>query len=291
MVAIVGAFRGLSVRYYAGIMSFAGARVLSFESRRAAEMAELIRINGGEPFVAPALAEVPLEQNSQVFAFADRLYAGEFDMVVLLTGVGTRLLGRVLASREPEELFPEALRKITVVARGPKPSAVLREWKVPVTVSVPEPNTWRELLKAVEQRTEISVAVQEYGRSNQELLKGLEEQGRTVVAVPVYQWALPDNTAPLSEAVRNLLAGSYDVSLFTTGVQIDHVLEFAGSTGQRNAVIDALGRTFIGSIGPDCTEALRHAGLEPAFEPSHPKMGLLVREAGENYAGAKVSTA
>jgi uroporphyrinogen-III synthase len=272
-------------------MSFAGARVLSFESRRAVEMAELIRINGGAPFVAPALTEVPLEQNTQVFTFADRLYAGEFDMVILLTGVGTRLLGRVLASREPQALFPEALRKITVVARGPKPSAVLREWKVPVTVSVPEPNTWRELLKAVEGRPEKSVALQEYGRSNEELIKGLEAQRRTVLTVPVYQWSLPEDTAPLADALRMLLAGAYDVSLFTTGVQIDHFLEFAGRNGQTDAAIDALSRTFIGSIGPDCTEALRHAGLEPAFEPSHPKMGILVREAGEKYAAAKIATA
>src|ERR1700748_2010669 len=124
-------------------MSFAGARVLSFESRRATEMAELIRINGGVPFVAPSLVEAPLEENGQAFAFADRLYAGQFDMVIFLTGVGTRLLSRVLATREPEERFADALRGVTVVARGPKPTAVLREWKVPVTVSVPEPNTWR----------------------------------------------------------------------------------------------------------------------------------------------------
>ncbi len=279
------------MRYHAETMSFSGARVLAFESRRANELAELIRINGGIPFVAPALAEVPIEENTQVFEFADRLYAGEFDMVVLLTGVGTRLLGRVLATREPEELFPEALRSVTVVARGPKPSAVLKEWKVPVSVSVPEPNTWRELLEAVRMRPERSVAVQEYGRPNQELLAGLKAQERTVTSVPVYQWALPRDTGPLSEALRNLLSQSYEVSLFTTGVQIDHFLEFADRSGQRAKAVEALRRTYIASVGPDCTEALRGSGLEPAFEPSHPKMGILVREAGEKFASARASTA
>lgn len=251
----------------------------------------MIRINGGVPFVAPALAEVPIEQNTQAFDFADRLYAGEFEMVILLTGVGTRLLGRVLATREPEHLFPEALRKVTVVARGPKPSAVLREWNVPIAVTVPEPNTWRELLEAVALRTEKSAAVQEYGRPNQDLLTGLRAQGRSVTTVPVYQWALPRDTAPLAEALQGLLSGSYDAALFTTGVQIEHFLEYAERSGERDAAIEALRRIFIGSIGPDCSEALRAAGLEPAFEPSHPKMGILVREAGERFAPTKASTA
>ena len=264
-------------------MSFAGANVLSLESRRANEMAELIRINGGQPLVAPSLVEVPLKQNDQAFAFADHLYAGEFDMVLFLTGVGTRLLGKVLATREPEEQFYSALRHLTVVARGPKPSAVLREWKVPIAVSVPEPNTWREILAALQGRPENSVAVQEYGRANEELRKGLEAQGRRVTPVPVYQWRLPFDTAPLEEALRDLIAGKFGAALFTTGVQIDHFLALADRTKQREAAIEALRRVFVCSVGPDCTEALRSFGIEPDLEPSHPKMGILVREAAEGY--------
>ena len=265
-------------------MSFREARVLAFESRRAAEISELIRINGGVPFVAPALVEVPLEENTKAFAFADQLYAGQFDMIILLTGVGTRYLAQVLASRDGEERFPQALRGLTVVARGPKPSAVLREWKVPITVTVPEPNTWRELLEAIAGRPERRVAVQEYGRSNLELIEGLEQQGRQVTSVPVYQWSLPSEIARLREGLDRLLKGDFDVSLFTTGVQIEHFLDFAGKQGRREQAVAALRRTLIASIGPTCSETLREHGLEPALEPSHPKMGLLVREAGLAYA-------
>ncbi len=264
-------------------MSFAQARVLSFESRRAKEIAELIRINGGDPFVAPALVEAPLDDNKEAFHFADRLYAGGFDMMILLTGVGARLLGRVLATRYPEERFLQALRRLTVVARGPKPIAVLREWNVPVTLAVPEPNTWRELLAVVEPRQEKRVALQEYGRTNPELVAGLAAQGRNVFTVPVYQWKIPEDTAPLAQALQQLLTGNFHVSLFTTGVQIEHFLGFAGNLGQRDAALDALRGTFIGSIGPDCSESLRAYGLEPALEPSHPKMGILVREAAVKY--------
>jgi len=112
-------------------MSFAGLKVISFESRRAAEMALLIRKQQGEPIVAPSMREAPIERNEEAFRFAERLFAGEFDMMILLTGVGTRILNQALATRYPPDRFAEALRRITVVPRGPKPVAVLREMKVP----------------------------------------------------------------------------------------------------------------------------------------------------------------
>jgi len=34
------------------------------------------------------MREIPLEENSAAFAFAEKLFAGGFDMVILLTGVG-----------------------------------------------------------------------------------------------------------------------------------------------------------------------------------------------------------
>lgn len=268
-------------------MAFDGARVLAFESRRTKEMAELIRIQGGEPLVAPALVEVPLEHNQEALAFAERLYAGEFDMMIFLTGVGARLLGRVLAARDPESRFQEALRKLAIVARGPKPIAVLREWRVDVTVAVPEPNTWRELLEAIASRPEKSVAVQEYGRSNTGLLEGLAAQGRKTSRVPVYRWSLPSDTAPLREALSGLLAGEFRAAIFTTGVQVENFLEFAASQGQRDAAVSALRGLFIASIGPTCSESLQACGLQPSLEPSHPKMGLLVREAALQYAESR----
>lgn len=166
-------------------------RVLALESRRSAEMAELIRKQGAEPFVAPAMREAPIENNAAAFDFADRLFAGGFDMVILLTGVGTRQLNRLLVSRYGENAFADALRRVTVVARGPKPVAVLREMGVMPAVVAPEPNTWRELLQAIAGRPERRIAVQEYGRSNSELLDALRARSAEVVSVRVYQYDLP----------------------------------------------------------------------------------------------------
>jgi len=262
-------------------MQFDGLRVLSLESRRSAEIEKLIRARGGDPFVAPSMREIPLQNNTDAFLFATRLFAREFDMVILLTGVGTRLLSQILETRYPPDSFASALRQLTVVVRGSKPAAVMREWNVPVAVTVPEPNTWREILAATETRPERNIAVQEYGRSSPELLDGLRAQGAQVTTVPVYQWDLPEDTGPLREAVRRLAAGQFDVALFTTSVQVVHLLRIAAEEGAEDQVRAALHRTVVASVGPSTSETLREHDLAVDFEPSHPKMGFLVGETAQ----------
>ena len=202
-------------------------------------------------------------------------------MMIMLTGVGMRYLDRVLTTRYPTGRLAEALRGLTVVARGPKPAAVLREWQVPIAVLVPEPNTWRELLAAIEHRPEHVIAVQEYGRSNPELLDALRSRGLDVTAVRVYEWDLPEDTAPLREAVHRLAAGRIDVTLFTTRMQIVHLFRIAAEENLESQVRDALRKTVIASIGPTTSEELAVYGLTHDMEPTHPKMGLLVNEAAQ----------
>src|SRR5581483_5361053 len=195
---------------------FAGLKVLTLESRRAQEMARLIANSGGEPVVAPSMREVPLESNKQALEFADALVKERLDVVIFLTGVGTRALFRVVESVHPREKFIAALSSVAVVARGPKPVAALREMGVPITLTIPEPNTWREILHELDQSKLLEtrgrrVAVQEYGVANPELLAGLAERGAQVTLVPVYEWMLPEDTAPLRAAIGALTRGEINV--------------------------------------------------------------------------------
>jgi len=259
-------------------MAFNGARVLSLESRRAGEMATLIRKQSGEPFIAPSMREIELDQHEEAFDFGRRLIAGDFDAVVLLTGVGTRLLWKILLTRFAEDDLRAALAHVTIVVRGPKPSAAIREIGFTPQVQVPEPNTWRELLATMSSSPEPRVAVQEYGKSNVALIEGLRAQNREVSTVRIYGWGLPEDTAPLGEAAGKLARREFDVVLFTTSMQVVNLLKIAEEAGIEQGVLDGLRASRIGSIGPTTTETLEEYGLKPAFEPSHPKMGLLVNE-------------
>jgi len=270
---------------------FDGLSVLVLESRRAKELGSIVESYGGRPLIAPAMREVPLESNTEALAFADAVIRLEFDLIILLTGVGTRaLLELVDRVRAQRDTFIAALGRIPIAARGPKPTAVLRDIGLSPWLQAPEPNTWRELVAALDERAgemplrARRVAVQEYGATNPELLQALEERGALLTRVPIYQWALPEDLEPLRQGCRALAAGQVDVVLLTTATQVTHLLQIANQLGLAGDVRAGLRRAMVASIGPTTSETLRQEGIAIDMEPSHPKMGYLVREAAEQAA-------
>ena len=252
--------------------------ICSFESRRSREIAALIERQGAVATVAPSMREIPLAENVEALEFARELLAGRIDVVVFMTGVGAAALLEAIETRHRREEFFAALSGTQTVVRGPKPAAVLREWKVRIDHRVPEPNTWREVLAVLEGASPLAgrtVAIQEYGKPTEELYRALEQRGAHVRAVPVYRWALPEDLGPLREAIRSTIDGAFEVLMFTSAQQVDHVLTVAEQEGVREQWVEAARRTVIASIGPTCSERLVEAGLPSDLEPSHPKMGHL----------------
>jgi len=263
---------------------FEDLTVASFESRLATEMTGLIERQGGRPMVAPALREVPLEDNPDALEFGERLLNGHVDMLILLTGAGFETLLRVLQTRHSLDTIKAALGQITLVARGPKPAAVLKSLGLTRQLTVPEPNTWRDLLKMLDENQPVRglrVALQEYGSTNVELLEQLRERGATVIRVPVYKWALPDNLDRLHNALTAIMAGQVDIALLTNAVQVDHVMQVLEKDGNIDRFKHALRRVVVASVGPVVSERLRQYGWPVDVEPSHPKMGTLVKEVSE----------
>jgi uroporphyrinogen-III synthase len=261
--------------------SLQGLKVVSFESRRANEMAELIRRYEGEPIIAPSMREVPLGENRAALELLPQLEAGKFDLLILMTGVGTRTLNQALLTKYPQERIVSALSKAQLVARGPKPVAALKELGLVPALTVPEPNTWREVLATLDSRLAIrgkQIAVQEYGIPNPELVSGLQQRGAVVSTISIYRWALPEDLAPLRNAIQRILRGEADIALFTNGAQVEHLFRLAAEDEAGENLRLACRNIAIGSVGPICTEVLQQYGLKPDIEPAHPKMGSLVAE-------------
>jgi uroporphyrinogen-III synthase len=255
-------------------------RIIALESRRAKEMEELLRRQGFDAFVAPSVREVGLAENPEALRFGEWLLAGEYEAVICLTGVGVVRLLEILDQRFDPAALRAALARTTVIARGPKPTKALRERGIQPACVVPDPATYHELLTIVAARPERKIAVQEYGQPDEPLLAGLKELHCDVTRVPVYHWALPEDTAPLSEAIRRIVAGECEAVVFTSSVQLHHLLAVAKSDGQFAQMKSALRRLKLISIGPTMSETLWAAGFEPAFEPSSPKLGILIHELG-----------
>jgi uroporphyrinogen-III synthase len=264
------------------VLPLTGLRVVCFESRRSAESSRMIARQGGEPVEAPALREVPLRGPLGLDALEAELLQGIQVLLVLLTGVGTELLIEGLGQNLPRERVLELLTAptTTIVCRGPKPHAILKPLGIKPALVVGEPNTWRDVLREIDGHDFArgrSIYVQEYGRTNAELVSGLEErEALGVRRIKTYAWTLPDDLAPLHSAIERIANGDAEVALFTSGVQLTHLLQVAEQRGALERLRAGFGRVVIASVGPLTTEALVAQGLPPDIEPEHPKLGHLM---------------
>jgi uroporphyrinogen decarboxylase len=259
-------------------------RVIAFESRMALELRAMLEGCGARVALAPAMRCVDIHAGAPAQAFAEALLADRFDVVIFLTCVGVKALFKLLDARYDQRALIAALARTTTVARGAKTAVALQELGLSTTLAVPQPATWRELLRMLDERVALTgkcVAVQEYGVNNPDLIAGLEARGARVSTVSVYRWALPENRAPLLDALKRLLGGEFDVALFTSAAQVTHLVQLAGAQGISEELRWALDAMVVGSIGPVCSQAVRRYGLAVDVEPLHPTLERLVKDAVE----------
>lgn len=265
-------------------VGFNGLTVAAFESRMASEITRLIERHGGIPLVTPALREIPLDDNSAALKFGTRLTTERVDLLILLTGVGTTALLDLLKTHYPWSSIVAALKQTAIVARGPKPVAALKAFGLLPTLTVPEPNTWVEVVSTLDEYRPVKglrVAVQEYGASNPDLLEALKQREAEVFQVPIYRWALPEDMGPLRWTLDEVIAEKVPVLLITNAAQVDHVMQVLERDGKVARFRAALKKMVVASIGPTASERLRHHEWPIDFEPSHSKMGILVKETSE----------
>ncbi|HVW39569.1 MAG TPA: uroporphyrinogen-III synthase, partial [Pirellulales bacterium] len=250
----------MSTEAEAAVPDFHGLRVAAFESRRAEDMVRLIERFRGVPAVSPSMREAPLDDPREAIDFANRLISGQVDVVILQTGVGTRQLVAQIERHVDKARFLTALTDATTIARGPKPVAALKEFSIRPTYVAPEPNTWREVLQTIDLYVPVAnltVAVQEYGNPNVSLVAGLEARGARVLRIKVYNYDLPQDTAPLEANIRAIAAGEIDVALFTSAHQATNLLRMARQIGLLDELRQGFAKTVVASIGPTTTEMLQ----------------------------------
>jgi uroporphyrinogen-III synthase len=261
--------------------SLAGLRIVSFESRRAQDMALLLRRSGGEVLYAPSMRELPLADERGILEFGARLFDGECDALVLLTGVGTTILVDALSTRWPRASVLERLGQTPLLCRGPKTAAVLERLGLTPALVAPEPNGPRELLAALDGGFQVQgkrVFVQEYGTIHAELIEGLTRRGAHLTLVKIYRWALPEDTRDLRSALQGIAHRRVDAAIFTSAHQVENVLEYAARLQLSAALLEAFRSwVLVISIGPVTNEALARHGIAPDLSPDEPKMAPLVQ--------------
>jgi uroporphyrinogen-III synthase len=264
-----------------------GKTVAILESRSGAQMAELVRRRGGTPLLAPALAEVPDIDNRFIAEFVAELGADPAVAAIFQTGVGTRALFEATDALRLTTNLLSLLRGMTVLVRGPKPTAALKARGVRIDVSAAEPFTTAEVLVALKDVPIEGkrVVVQRYGATNEKLEQALQARGAAVVEVPTYRWALPADTAPLIALMEALDRRTIDAAVFTSASQAYNLFSFAQTLKRDGALVASLNSVLVASVGPVCTEALSGLGIKVGVEASPPKMGPLVAALDEALSG------
>jgi uroporphyrinogen-III synthase len=227
------------------------------------------------------MREVPLEENRAALDLLPQLESGQVDVLILMTGVGTKTLNEVLLTKYLQERITAAFLRTNTVARGPKPVSALKVMGLQPSMTVPEPNTWREVLATLTAAIQVRdkrIVIQEYGIPSKDLSAALQSLGASVVSLPVYRWALPEDIGPLRQAIERLLRGEVEVALFTNGAQVDHLFKVAAGAQPEESLPLAFKRVVVGSVGPVCTHVLEQFDIRPDIEPAHPKMGSLIAE-------------
>lgn len=252
--------------------------VAVLEARRPNELAALLRHRGLEPYHAPAMREEITPDPATVAAFIDRLSGGQVSVVILLTGVGTAALLDTAATLGRRAELEQALRRVTVLARGPKPVAALRAAGLRADLIASAPYTTEQVLAALEgsDLAERGVAVQLAGEPNPELRQGLEQRGARVEELLLYRWAMPDDDGPLLRLIDGLTAGRIAAVVVTSSPQVHNLFAVAARHGGEEALRHGLSATIVASVGPVCTRTLHGYGISADVEPTPPKMGPLV---------------
>ncbi len=257
-----------------------GNVVAFLEGRRASELADLIRRHHGVPLGAPCLREVHHPDAPELQRGVAQVCDADLGVAIFLTGVGATTVFEAARRLRREDDLRSRLAQAIVVARGPKPSAVLKKLDVRIDLAAPPPHTSAEVLAALEP-LEVrgkAVAVQLYGEPNPELSQALRTRGAAVLELAPYVWDRPVDPAPILELLEALDQHRVDALLITSQAQVENLFSVAREHGRTPKLDDVP----IGVQGPVAEAALERHGLGAAFRPTHAHMGALVLAAA-NY--------
>jgi uroporphyrinogen-III synthase len=255
-----------------------GRTIAFLESRLADHVGELIVRRGGTPVSAPALREEPVTDTDAIAKLVHDWTQHPPKLAIFQTGVGTRALFAATDALELTTTLTALLAGTLVAARGPKPTGVLRQRGVRIDFSAADPFTTAETLDAIANvdLANETVVVQRYGDANEPLNDALQARGATVVEVPTYRWALPEDLRPLTSLMDRLDRAEIDAVVFTSASQVHNLMSVAEREHRAVALRMALNATRVVSIGPVCSAALATAGIDVTLEASPPKLGPML---------------
>ena len=280
-------------------MSLCGVTVAITSSRRASELASLVRKFGGLPYIAPTIGirnNNPL--NSECIKFIEIIRKETIQFFVFMTGVGVFNLFQNIQRLHQLETVTEKLRNTVVIARSNKPAMELRKFGI-TTNLVPDINTIEGVLNLLENFDikNKNIGILWHGDYSHSFRERLESLGSKVFEFSSYAYStslgktnasmlkemgynyVPPSEEKIGRLIEDIMAGTIDTITFTSPPAVREFFEFSKRNNQIHALKERLNHhVLVVSVGPSTSKMLATFHVLVDVMPATYRMGSMVKE-------------
>lgn len=189
--------------------------------------------------------------------------------LVLLTGEGARRLIEAAERFGVKAAFIDKLKRIRLIARGPKPGRTLKAWDIHPQIQAKIP-TSQGVIETLQEMDDLGprIGVVLYGSEpNRPLIQAIAELGRQSVAVAPYIYASDSEAAAVADLIHDMAQGKIDALTFTSQPQFKRLLAVAAKYSSQSELAAGLEQTHIAAIGPVMADYLREQGVRVDVMP------------------------
>lgn len=279
-------------------MSLSNLNIAVTASRRAGELAQVIRSLGGRPYIAPTTG-IKREEYTllDVSKFIELSKDSRPDFVVFMTGPSVYSLIDLSSALGKKEPLINILRNTILVARSPKTQMSLFNFGLrPILIPTLD-YTSTGVLHLLESMgvTEKKIAIIWHGASSRHLVDGLERLRNNIIEVFVYRYSetsdlndtrilesmgfksfLSDETR-VTNLVTDINLGNIDAITFTSPPSVRGLLNFAKRLKLWDTLQNSLNSiTIVVAVGPSTAGELEKNGVVVDVVPEVFKMKPMI---------------
>lgn len=246
-----------------------GKTILVPESRELDLFAGMLDAQGVRTLRCPLLTILDSQDSAPLEVWLERLIAGEFDDLILLTGEGLRRLLALGERLGKLDQIIAAIGRVRTIVRGPKSVRAFREVGLTPGLTAASPTSAGivETLSPHDLRGRTIGLQLHPGNVDPSLPAFLDARGAITFPVTPYRYATDSESASVADAIKKMSAGEIDVIAITSSPQIQRLLDVAREKGLEEALAVGWKRTRVASIGPVATDALKAIGVDVAAQP------------------------
>jgi uroporphyrinogen-III synthase len=256
-----------------------GYRIGVTAARKVEEQIALLERRGAHVDWAPALSSDPNRVDDAALRRAtEEVLARPIDMFLATTGIGMKTWFEVAESWGVGTDLVTAIAKSEILARGPKSVGALRRRGLR-ELWAPPSELFDDVLDHLRGRdlTGLRIVVQEHGQSLSMVAHALRHQGADVTVVTVYRVASAEDPSRMFRLIDRVAHREIDAVTFTSAPAVAALMDAAGSTGNRDAVVTSFQADVTAvCVGPVTAAAFDMWGV-PTLYPDRSRLVAMVK--------------